>query len=412
MGHVIRDPVYGYVDIEEEEKFLLDTPALQRLRRIRQLARADLVYPSLMHTRFEHSIGVMHVASEMHHKLGADVTQRKIIRATALLHDIGHGPFSHVFENAVDFDHEDITRRIITEDEGIRSSLLKNGITPEDIIDILDHESLSHEIISSPLDADKIDYLLRDSHHAGVSYGMFDYHRLMHTLCKGRDSKKEYLCVLEKGAETALSFVVARHLMHMQVYHHHVRIITDNMLLRGIEHAKVAGILPEELFDPSKSGFLECYMKYDDDALANEIISGKDTFSREIFLSLRNRRLFKRAFGININQAIDSPRRKRLEKLAEDRNATLTLEKKIADSAAIDPGNVIVHVLTEKNPLCPYIRDEREILIKMETGQLKDLSEVLPFQTREPLTIRLYVLCPDRYKIDVQKHAQKAITEY
>jgi HD superfamily phosphohydrolase len=200
-------------------------------------------------------------------------------------------------------------------------------------------------------------------------------------------------------------------MMHMQVYHHHVRIITDNMLLRGIELARAGNCLPEELFDVKKPGFLECYLSYDDERLADRIISGGGDFEKNIFLDLRHRRLFKRAVELDL-RSLDSPKRKRLEKLGEDRTARTSLERKIAEAANVEPENVIVHLLTEKNPLCPYQKDDQEILVKTKDGSLKNLSEVIPYQTKYPMSVKFFVLCPARYKEAVETKAGPIIDSY
>jgi len=175
----IRDPLYGFIGLTSDEISILDSPPLQRLRGIRQLAFAHLVYPSANHTRFEHSLGVLHIATRMADQLELSEDDVRILRYATLLHDVGHGPFSHVFESFLrtktngDITHETLTQTIIQEDP-IVSGVLKEDF--DGVIRIFDDAdtSILRQILSSNLDADKIDYLRRDAFHIGVAYGLFD----------------------------------------------------------------------------------------------------------------------------------------------------------------------------------------------------------------------------------------------
>lgn len=412
----IRDPIHGYIEIHDCEKRLINTQVFQRLRGIKQLARADLVYPSLVHTRFEHCIGTMYIANNMGVKIEFNNNDIKLLRIAALLHDIGHGPYSHVFENVLDVGHhEDITKKIIQENDEINKIFKELELDPKDITDIYKNDSIHHEIISSPLDADKIDYLLRDGYHAGVTYGTFDIHRLMLTLCTKKDTEKEYLCIKEKGAENALSFVLARHLMHLQVYQHHVRAITDCMLVRGIELAKKEGVLQQELFDVNNENFLNSFLQYDDRKISDEIISNSTGFARNIFKRLEERKLYKRAYEKSLKEITDNPRRKRLGKLAKDKNQRKEIELKIAKESSIDPENVILYLKSIKNPLSPYRENEDEpsLLIKMDkNGSLKPINEVIPIESREMISRVLYVFSSEEEKNKVGKAAEAVISTF
>jgi len=173
---LFRDPLYGFIGLTEKELELLSTPVFQRLRRIKQLGNTHLVYPSACHSRFEHSPGVLNIATRMAEKLKIDSDEIEIIRYAALLHDIGHGPFSHNFEtilksvNTKKISHEDITLKIINEDDDICRIL---GDTKDAVISLFDddNETANSKIISGSIDADKLDYLRRDSFHIGVAWG-------------------------------------------------------------------------------------------------------------------------------------------------------------------------------------------------------------------------------------------------
>ena len=179
----IRDPVHGYVRITEAERDVIDTPFVQRLRRIHQLAGAYLVYPGAVHTRFDHVTGAMHVAGQIADALSqwTDLTPDQIqeIRLAALLHDVGHGPFSHTFEEVLadrtSTTHEDISQRIITETP-ISDVLNKHGFSPRKMSDFaIGKQSTKppfmNEIIAGGLSGDILDYLLRGAYFTGVEYG-------------------------------------------------------------------------------------------------------------------------------------------------------------------------------------------------------------------------------------------------
>ena len=192
----LRDPIHGFIYRSETEQKIIDTKIFQRLRGIRQLAMANLGYPGALHTRFEHSIGTMHIASRMAKQFLLDQDRERLVRLAALLHDIGHGPFSHISEYALSnyYDkskmgeiatekiHEKITQQIIQEDEAL--SHLISDSDREKIVKLLAGKgiSLERQIVSGPLDADKQDYLLRDSYFCGVKYGVYDIERLINTL--------------------------------------------------------------------------------------------------------------------------------------------------------------------------------------------------------------------------------------
>ena len=186
----ITDPIHRYIRFSEIERDIVDTLVFQRLRRIRQLAGAHLVYPSAQHSRFEHSIGTMHVAGYAGETLFAkgyfdDEDKIQQLRLAALLHDIGHGPFSHLFEEVLvarhNVNHEDMGKQIISHSE-INDVLGKHGYNSSDICKLSFGQSeikFFNEIIAGGLSADMMDYLPRDGLFTGVEYGKIDYHRLI-----------------------------------------------------------------------------------------------------------------------------------------------------------------------------------------------------------------------------------------
>lgn len=322
----IRDPIYGYIEPSNDEWKILDSPLLQRLRRIRQLAMAQLVYPGALHTRFEHSLGVFFLASKMAGKLKIGEDKKKIVKLAALLHDVGHGPFSHVSESVLELFaedsgessevtekiHEKITELLLRQDKELKRLIGAEKI--DEVIGVLSGKrvdvSLMKQIISGPIDADKQDYLLRDSHFCGVKYGVYDYERLINTLGKYDDKANgdEYICFEKDGIHALEQFILAKYYMTWQVYRHRIRLISDEMIIRGIE----LGIKRDEdqtltelyTFDKSKTGkFLNNYKKWWDDRLFNYLVfESKKGYAHDFFKRLYYRQLFKRVFEVKLKE--------------------------------------------------------------------------------------------------------------
>lgn len=273
--HEIRDPIHVFVRLDSAERKVLDSRPLQRLRHIHQLGLSYLVYPSATHKRFEHSLGVMELATRVFdvvthreavkHDIGQLLPEiededllwywRRVLRMAALCHDIGHLPFSHVAEKHLlpeEWNHERLTKEIILSEEmkklwaEVRPSLL-----PEDIVKLAvgprkermpftNWEAILSEIIvGDAFGADRMDYLLRDSHHAGVAYGNFDHYRLIDTLRilpssptgEAEGSKEPTLGVQQGGLRSAEALLLSRFFMYAQLYIHSVRRIYDFHLM-------------------------------------------------------------------------------------------------------------------------------------------------------------------------------------
>lgn len=271
--HELRDPIHVFVRLSSDERRVLDSRPFQRLRYIHQLALTYLVYPGATHRRFEHSLGVMELASRIFDvvtepgNLTDDVRQlvpevadgkkrdywRAVLRMAALCHDVGHLPFSHAAEDELlpeGWDHERLTLELIRSSE---MQAIWNGVTPplraEDIaklavgpkkIQKLDkairmstwETVLAEMIVGDAFGADRMDYLLRDSHHAGVSYGRFDHHRLIDTLrllrgASGGEASEPALGLEEGGLQSAEALLLARYFMYSQLYFHPVRRVYD-----------------------------------------------------------------------------------------------------------------------------------------------------------------------------------------
>ena len=253
---VIRDPVHGNISIyDSSEERILNSHEFQRLRFIQQLSHCSFVYPGAMHNRFIHSIGAMHLAGEMYQfltinsNLDFDPDIFTAVRLAAMLHDIGHGPFSHTFEHGVEFFnkkikkpslsfiHEDMGHRIVKEllYEKIDSNIRDLVIKLLEGSNLGDDQWYLAQIISSEVDADRSDFLLRDSYYAGVSYGNYELPRLLETMVVAdQPDGKKIIAFKHKGLMALESFIFARYNMYRGVYFHHTNLASDAMISRAL----------------------------------------------------------------------------------------------------------------------------------------------------------------------------------
>jgi HD superfamily phosphohydrolase len=237
----IKDPVYGYIAITELEKAVIDTRVVQRLRRLRQLAGAEFVYPGANHTRFEHSVGAMHLAGLLGEKISVREEDIQGFRLAALLHDVGHGPFSHIFEHILSRSnrtHEDITTWLIQKTE-LADVLTGAGIDPRDMsllaVGKLDRKEKSYynQVIRSSVDVDKLDYIVRDSFHTGAEYGGVDVFRLIYTI----EPFQGNLAVNTTALSTLEGLLIARVLSFRSIYYHRVCRAVQLMLGEALDLA-------------------------------------------------------------------------------------------------------------------------------------------------------------------------------
>jgi HD superfamily phosphohydrolase len=297
-----RDPVHGFIDVSELECKIINTSAFQRLRNIKQLATTYQVYHGAEHTRFGHSLGVMHLVTKAfasvtgkHPNLFKDNCEengvvvlwyRQVLRLIALTHDLGHAPFSHVSEDLFEksLAHEDYTKKIIMETDIadyinlIGTEFQKQygkqyKITPELIWmiyhgDVVDEEYVMPDFkflqgfMDSELDCDKMDYLLRDSMFCGVSYGKYDLERFISTLTVYKNNNKMKLAIEKGGIQAFEEFVLARYFMFIQVYFHKTRRYFDNLLVKCLMEILDGGKYPLEI---------QKYLEWDDIRVLSEI---------------------------------------------------------------------------------------------------------------------------------------------
>lgn len=392
----IRDPIHNFVTLEDEFAKIVDTPVLQRLRGIRQLALANHVYPGALHTRFDHTLGVTHVAREMGRMLGVDAAEHRLITLAGLLHDAGHGPFSHVAERSLDWFgdksvlkpgqsehkiHEVVTAEIIRTDPDL--SRLIPDAEREAVIRLLnewDGRPVVRQIVSGPLDSDKQDYLLRDSHFCGVQYGRFDLAQLHRSLTLP-DPDGE-LMITEDGVHAVEQFVLAKYYMTANVYRHRVRIVTDQMIVRAIrlgvdvDHLGEMGSLFR--FDGTPV-FIQNYQSWDDARFMETFCpltkAPPGRKSGAMLRRFRERKLLKEIFRDRITAPYDfrswevikgiDKKRARILAVAVEQAVADFLNRKLnlAGEQAIDPDFVIAHSFGIKSARESSRNDEQGILV-------------------------------------------------
>lgn len=420
---IIRDPIHGYIGLTEEEVKVLDTQPMQRLRRIKQLANAHLVYPGAIHTRFDHSLGVLHVAHRLACQLDFNDDQKRLVRLAALLHDVGHAAFSHVGEKALHYStpnapedvHELVTREILLKHREVQAVL---GESAREVADLLASEkpSVQQAVVSGPLDADKLDYLLRDSYFAGVQYGRFDLERILHTVRVIRSGDESYLAVTRKGQEALESYRLARYLMHAQVYQHHARLAADGMLIRAIRLACERGKLPAAAFAPKEGdpNFITEYLRFDDFALLTVLRNCDDPQVTELAGRIERRALYKLAWKQDLTEfkRHDALASDRLSRLLADERQVADVEKRFAAHAGCPAEFVILIPQTIKNPLyrlpgTPMGDLSERLLIVDEAQHALPLDELSPLAIRSSLfSERLLVYGPAEYRDKLRPAAE------
>ena len=346
----IKDSVHDYIEVEGAAADLLDTPAVQRLRRIKQLGATRQVYPSANHTRFEHSLGVYHLATSALGHLGVSGPTAKHVRAAAMLHDVGHGPYSHTVEPVVrretGRDHDDGVDDLITRG-AVGAVLRDHDLDPERIAGLIEGEGRYGQLIAGELNVDRMDYLVRDAHHTGVPYGTVDNERLVRELTFLDDD----LALAPGNVQAAESLLIARSLMNAAVYLHHVSRITDAMFRRGADRLLAAdAISVDELRRLDDPGFLTTLRRTDE--------------TTDIAARLDERRLYKRAVWAEMADVPDSV-------LDADHERVTEAERDVADEADLDPEAVIVDV-----PPRPSMTESRTRVVV--NGEARRLDEQSP----------------------------------
>lgn len=407
----IKDPLYGYVHITEPERRVIDTRTFQRLHRIKQLVFADYVYPGATHTRFEHSIGVMHLAgllaSSLHEHLSQDDVQE--IRIAGLLHDIGHGPFSHTYEHLLikklGKTHEDLTQWIIRESE-LRDVLSECGFNVDRIArlstgSLLDmNKPYLDQIIRSAVDVDKMDFIQRDTYHTGAEYGKVDVYRLIYTM----NVIDGNLAVSTTALPTLEAFILARIESFRTIYYHRTARAGQIILIKAMEIAND---------DVGLTGFkhVEEYIDLDDYYVWSKLRDHKE--ARKYILSLERRDLLKCAY-----EKIFHVPDKTVSSILTNDTVRRMVEERIANEAGVSVDDVSIDV--PSLPSIPYYHsmqfDSMDIPLMDDKAPSKrtlfkatEMSRVIDVLKGFMNIIRVYT--PAKYRAKVRDASEKVLGE-
>ena len=394
---IFNDPVYGFVNIPYNIIFdLIEHPYFQRLRRIKQLGLTDYVYPGALHTRFHHALGAMHLmtqAIDVLRSKGTEITTKEAKAAciAILLHDIGHGPFSHVLEHTLaNIHHEEIS--LLFMEELDRQFKGKLSLAIKIFKDEYDKPFL-HQLISGQLDMDRMDYLTRDSFFTGVYEGVIGYDRIIKMLAVNDGN----LVVEHKGVYSIEKFLVARRLMYWQVYLHKTVVAAEQMLVKVLERAKqlskketLKGVsehlnffLQKDAGKPlgkkDKQTLLENFSQLDDFDVYNALksfVKSDDFLLSYMSKSILDRKLFKIEFQ---NKSFKGDY---LEKLRQRAAKAFPINRQAAAQLIIQG--------QESNTV--YTTSKEEILILYKDGQVLPMSEISDFGLQSK-NITKYYLC-------------------
>jgi hypothetical protein len=370
---IIKDPVLGYIVINENMMNLIDTFPMQRLRKIKQLCGSDYVYVGADHSRFSHSLGVMSLGEQLIINLSKDndISKKNIeeVKAAALLHDIGHGPFSHVFEGLLIHKykktHEDITTWLIKESE-VGDVLETRGLNPNDISKLAvgklnrnDHQYLD-QIIASSVDVDSLDYIIRDSHFTGAEYGFVDIFRLIYTMEIGEDKN---LAINLSALSTLEAFLLARFESFKSIYFHKtsraVQIMLDTALRKADED-------DEFLFLDEPDD----YLKWDDYTMWCHLLNNEK--SKDFIENIKRRHLLKVVYD-KVTHVKDEVVPSILTKFSVRKK----IEEEIADIAGDEVDASMVWIDVPTLPTVPYSHSvnlepmEIPVFSKSKTGIIK-----------------------------------------
>jgi len=341
----VKDPIHGYIRLTETERKVLDTGPVQRLRRIKQLSAAEYVYPAATHTRFEHALGTMYLAGVIAENLPVDLdeNEKTSLKVAALLHDVGHAPFSHLFEpllvKYLGKTHEDMSTRIILESE-LSGALVSEGLDPKTVSRLCvgklekTKRAFLDQIIQSSVDVDKMDFVLRDSYHTGAGYGDVDIFRLIYTM----DVLNGNLAVDVTALSTLESFILARLESFRTIYFHRTSRGAQIMLLKALEYAK------DDLSVTALES-VDKYLALDDDAVW--AILRRNEKSRAIVDDLNRRKLLKCAYERTFFVKDEF-----LSNLFTKETVRVKMEEEIARKAKVDVANVSIDL--PSLPSVPY----------------------------------------------------------
>ena len=399
---VINDAIHGDFSIDGVREELLATPEMNKLSHIKQLGLAHLVFPGAHHTRFEHSLGVSHVGGLMSESMGLSDTDKEVVQVAGMLHDVGHGPYSHTLEHILHSrggkDHMTITEGIITGsydvvDESESSSfkirqtipetLEKHGIDPKEISKLIRGPDASGSerslfdwkdgsehfqaedvtlanMVHGPVDCDQIDYLMRDAHFTGVRHGAIDHMRLIRSLRRRGGN----IAVDEGGLAALEGMLMARGLMYSAVYFHRVTRVTEVMLSRAVERSE------------DKLPGAEQMQRKVDSEIWSDLNSAGD-YAKDILTRLKYRRLFKVAKTFRKDE-LSTDQVASLVEIATNPDHRRSVEDDISFRAGLEPGYVAIDVPSVKLLLSEPRMSQVDIRILGDDGKTRWLKDHTP----------------------------------
>ncbi len=397
---IINDPVYGFISIPTELIFdLIEHPYFQRLRYIKQLGMTHLVYPGALHTRFHHALGAMHLMSlaiETLRSKGHSITteEEEGVKIAILLHDIGHGPFSHALEQTIveGISHEDISILLMN-----KLNIQFNGrlSTAIEIFNGTYHKVFLHELVSGQLDMDRMDYLNRDSFFTGVSEGVISFDRIIKML----NIIDDHIAVEEKGIYSVEKFLIARRLMYWQVYLHKTVIAAEQLLAKILKRSRDLALSGHDLFaTPALNHFLvnkiskdefmnndrhiEAFARLDD----TDIISATKVWADDndfVLSQLCSMLMLRNLFHVDITN--EPPDEQFIESLTE----------KVVQKYPITKDEAAYFVFTDTITNNAYKPGDGSIRILMKNGSIQDIAAASDNSNLEALakTVKKYILC-------------------
>lgn len=390
---IINDPVYGFITIDDELIYaIISHPYYQRLRRIHQMAMAHLVYPGAVHTRLHHSLGAYHLMcnaiSELKNKgFSINSDEERGVKIAILLHDIGHGPYSHALEQTLikSISHEEISLMLMKKMDEEMGGKLQTAI---DIFTNNYPKKFLHQLISGQLDVDRMDYLTRDSFFTGVSEGVIGYDRILKMLTVHNGE----LMVEEKGIYSIEKFLVSRRLMYWQVYHHKTVLSAEKMLVNIFRRAKTVKaksysetlnyFLDDSFDDQPKENFLKQFCNIDDYDVMSAIklwVNHPDKILSVLCKNLVNRKLLKiKYFSRPVPETLFN------KKLSE-----------VSNELNINPEETSYLVFTGQVENKTYSTLNEHICILFKDGTIKDISKVDDALINQTLfdTVKKFYIC-------------------
>ena len=397
----IIDPIHDFIRVYNSELKIIDSPIFQRLRRIKQLSGAHLIYPGAQHTRFEHSLGVMHIASMASNSLKEKGILKshdiRDIRLAALLHDIGHGPFSHLFEEVLEkrqkISHEDIGKKIILKTE-IGDSISKSGFDKRFICKLAFGDSkfqFMNELISGALSADIMDYLLRDGYFTGAEHAKIDHNRLTYSL----DVFKDQLALDKSALVNFETMMISRYQMFKAVYFHKTVRAGEVMLLEAMDLAR------NELGLTSMN--VDEFVKLTDDSILADLLSLPENKSdlkiaKKIAEDYEQRKLFKCVFETDFNNNTKIGK-KRLNQIKHD----IIRKSRVAENEVFVDSST-----TSSMPLSPSKKESNYIILVTDNGK-KTVATKIPISKITIVStmsgfmnnLRVYTPSKNRKKVEI-----------